>query len=138
MNNTNTALDYKEKVIIEKLFSDLMDWSIDNNKDKKQILDEAVEVFGSLKETNALTIKELNARAVNETLQELATKDFVRAEISEVRAEIANVRTELKTEISEVKNSLIKWVIGVGISAVIISTTSFWGIAMFLVDRLGK
>lgn len=70
-------------------------------------MNEAVNVVESVLEANALNIKELNQKAVDETLQELATKDFVRAEISQVRAEIA-----------EAKSDIIKWLVGFQIATV--------------------
>ena len=54
---------------------------------------------------------------------EIATKDFVRAEINGVRAEINGVRAE----ISQSESRLIRWMIGtgIGIAAVVIGAMHY-------------
>lgn len=81
----------------------MIDWLESDKKDKKQIVDEAVNTFEMVFKANALTVKELNQRVVDETLHELATKDFVKAEIASVRAEIAEVKSEIKLIRKEMK-----------------------------------
>ena len=46
---------------------------------------------------------QLKAELYNDLRSELATKEFVRAEISEVRAEISEVRTEISEVRAEIK-----------------------------------
>ena len=135
----NENLSYEKRAVLENFFNKLFE--ILEIKDKKNIVDEAVNTFESITKANALSVKELNQKVVDETLHELATKDFVRAEIAEVRAEIAEVRTEIaevRTEIAEVKNSLIKWIIGVGISASVVCIASNFALITFLIDKLSK
>ena len=59
------------------------------------------------------------AHAIGTLPEDVATKDFVRAEISgvraEIRAEIGAVRTEIgvvRTEMSALEARLVRWVVG--------------------------
>jgi len=62
----------------------------------------------------------LKATLYNELRNELATKEFVRAEINEVRAEINEVRAEIKQN-----NLLLKVLIGISIFAVTLFNPTF-------------
>ena len=48
------------------------------------------------------------ANAIGTRQEDVATKDFVRAEISTVRAEISTVRTEM----SALETRLVRWMVG--------------------------
>ncbi len=48
------------------------------------------------------------ANAIGTSQEDLATKDFVRAEISTVRAEISSVRGEM----SALETRLVRWIVG--------------------------
>ena len=111
---SNNVLSYDKRVVIENFINKLFDWIKSNNQNKEAIVNEAVNVVESMLEANALNVKELNQKVVDETLQELATKDFVKAEISQVRAEISQVRAE----IAEAKSDIIKWLVGFQIATV--------------------
>ena len=78
---------------------------------------------------------ENKAALYNELRTELATKEFVRAEINEVRAEISEVRAEIsevRAEIKEVK-LLMRVVIGVMIFGFTLFNPSFIQIVQMLV-----
>ena len=62
----------------------------------------------------------LKAEIYNELRNELATKEFVRAEINEVRAEINEVRGEIQKN-----NLLLKVLIGISLFAVTIFNPNF-------------
>nr|WP_317381156.1 hypothetical protein [uncultured Helicobacter sp.] len=118
---SNNVLSYDKRVVIENFINKLFDWIKSNNQNKEAIVNEAVNVVESMLEANALNVKELNQKVVDETLQELATKDFVKAEISQVRAEISQVRAEIsqvRAEIAEAKSDIIKWLVGFQIATV--------------------
>ena len=66
------------------------------------------------------TIENLKAELYNELRNELATKEFVRAEINEVRAEINEVRAEIKQN-----NLLLKILIGISMFALTIFNPNF-------------
>jgi hypothetical protein len=71
---------------------------------------------------SALLIKEesLKAELYNELRAELATKEFVRAEINGVRAEISDVRAEVK------QNSLLlKILIGIAVFGLTLFNPAF-------------
>ena len=60
-------------------------------------------------------------------LNELATKEFVRAEINEVRAEISDVKAEINKIKGEIKqnNLLLKVLIGISTFALTIFNPNF-------------
>ena len=69
----------------------------------------------------------LKATLYNELRNELATKEFVRAEINEVRAEINEVRAEINEVRAEIKqnNLLLKVLIGISIFALTLFNPTF-------------
>jgi len=71
----------------------------------------------------------LKAELYNELRSELATKEFVRAEINEVRAEINEVRAEIKQN-----NLLLKVLIGISIFALTIFNPNF----VTLIEKIVK
>jgi len=78
-----------------------------------------------------ITDKKENIRAeiYNDLRNELATKEFVRAEINEVRAEINEVRAEIKQN-----NLLLKVLIGISIFALTIFNPNF----VSLIEKIFK
>jgi outer membrane protein TolC len=78
----------------------------------------------------------LKAELYNELRSELATKEFVRAEINEVRAEISEVRAEINEVRSEIKqnNLLLKVLIGISIFALTIFNPNF----VTLIEKIVK
>ena len=69
----------------------------------------------------------IKAQLYNELRNELATKEFVRAEINEVRAEINEVRAEINEVRAEIKqnNLLLKVLIGISLFALTIFNPNF-------------
>ncbi|MCX2716829.1 hypothetical protein OQH61_03650 [Helicobacter sp. MIT 21-1697] len=122
---------------------------------RQQTIQESIQIAQALiqdvSNDSALSIDELKDEAIEKIRGELATKDFVRAEIAEakqelklemaklrqeLKLEIAEVRQELKLEIAEVKSSMIKWVVGVGVSAALLSVSANATLIMFLLQQL--
>ena len=94
----------------------------------------AIEKFLEIiqKESNKEIIEKkenLKAELYNELRNELATKEFVRAEINEVRAEINEVRAEIKQN-----GLLLKILIGISIFALTIFNPNF----VTLVEKILK
>jgi len=85
-----------------------------------------------------ITDKKENIRAeiYNDLRNELATKEFVRAEINEVRAEINEVRAEINEVRAEIKqnNLLLKVLIGISIFALTIFNPNF----VSLIEKIFK
>ena len=80
-----------------------------------------LNVFAKEVEKDITQKKEnLKAEIYNELRSELATKEFVRAEINEVRAEINEVRAEIQKN-----NLLLKILIGISIFALTIFNPNF-------------
>lgn len=107
----------------------------------------AQAILQDIDNEKTLTANELKEEAIEKIKGELATKDFVRAEITEAKQElktqITEVRQELKADIqnlrlemAEFKSGMIKWIVGVGISAALISTSANATLIMFLLQRL--
>ena len=69
----------------------------------------------------------LKSELYNELRTELATKEFVRAEINEVRAEISEVRTKISEVKAEIKHNalLLKILIGVAIFGLTLFNPAF-------------
>ena len=101
----------------------------------------AIELFLDIiqKETSKeIDEKKENIKATlyNELRNELATKEFVRAEINEVKAEINEVRAEINEIRGEIQknNLLLKILIGISIFALTIFNPNF----IMLMEKLFK
>ena len=99
----------------------------------------AKEVVRRLKEVEKDIIQKkdnLKAEIYNELRNELATKEFVRAEINEVRAEINEVKAEINEVRSEIQknNLLLKILIGISIFALTIFNPNF----VTLIEKIVK
>ena len=85
-----------------------------------------------------ITDKKENIRAeiYNDLRNELATKEFVRAEINEVRTEISEVRAEINEVKAEIKQNslLLKVLIGISIFALTIFNPNF----VSLIEKIFK
>lgn len=101
---TAVVLNESFKALVRETFPDKSDKVI-------SIFDEVVSPSSDL-----LSVQELKARAIDEIRSELATKDFVRAEIAEVRQEIARAKVDI-----------LKWVFGLqaGTIAILIGAMKF-------------
>ena len=78
----------------------------------------------------------IKAEIYNDLRNELATKEFVRAEINEVRAEINKVKAEINEVRSEIKQNslLLKVLIGISIFALTIFNPNF----VSLIEKIFK
>ena len=79
----------------------LLEEAFNHDREKAEVFAKAIEGSIQAIENQAeerITHKKetLKSELYNELRAELATKEFVRAEISEIRAEISEVRSELK------------------------------------------
>lgn len=103
---TAVVLNESFKALVRETFPDKSDKVI-------SIFDEVVSYKAS---SDLLSVQELKARAIDEIRSELATKDFVRAEIAEVRQEIARAKVDI-----------LKWVFGLqaGTIAILIGAMKF-------------
>ena len=79
---------------------------------------------------------------IEATLPHLATKADVsdlRSEIanvhSDLRTEIANLRSDLRTEIGSIEIRLIKWALGVGVTATVAISLQIWGVFELLLTH---
>lgn len=108
----------------------------------EQIIMESIKVL-----TDEIANKQaINATAIREELEErlkneLATKDFVRAEINQVRTEIAEAKQELKVEIAEVRTEIAEshrkqmWlIISTGVISAITIIGANFALLKFLID----
>ena len=103
-------------------------------KEKAEKFASAIETFLEIIQKEASKEIEnkketIKAELYNELRNELATKEFVRAEINEVRAEINEVRAEIKQN-----NLLLKVLIGISLFALTIFNPNF----ISLVEKIFK
>lgn len=96
---TAPMLNESFKALVRETFPDKSDKVI-------SIFDEVVSHKAS---SDSLSVQELKSRAIDEIRSELATKDFVRAEIAEVRHDLARTKVEI-----------LKWVFGLQASTIVI------------------
>jgi hypothetical protein len=103
----------------------LLEAAFNNDREKAEVFAKAIEGSIQAIENQAderITHKKetLKSELYNELRAELATKEFVRAEIGEVRAEISDVRAELK------QNSLLlKILIGIALFGLTLFNPAF-------------
>ena len=103
----------------------LLEAALNHDREKAEVFAKAIEGSIQAIENQAderITHKKetLKSELYNELRAELATKEFVRAEIGEVRAEISEVRAELK------QNSLLlKILIGIAVFGLTLFNPAF-------------
>jgi hypothetical protein len=103
----------------------LLEAAFNHDREKAEVFAKAIEGSIQAIENQAderITHKKetLKSELYNELRAELATKEFVRAEIGEVRAEISEVRAELK------QNSLLlKILIGIAVFGLTLFNPAF-------------
>ncbi len=101
------VLSYSTKLLLVEMIKKF------KQEDKKdEIIDVVLAVANDIKTNDNITAKAIKDEVEEKFKNELATKEFVRAEINQVRTEINQVRTE----IAEVKSDIIKWLIGLQIA----------------------
>ena len=96
-----------------------------------------LNIFAKEVENNITEKKQnLKAEIYNELRSELATKEFVRAEINEVRAEINEVRAEINEVRAEIQknNMLLKILIGISLFALTVFNPNF----VTLIEKIMK
>jgi len=117
----------------------LLEVAFNHDREKAEVFAKAIESSIQAIENQAderITNKKeaLKSELYNELRTELATKEFVRAEINEVRAEISEVRAEIsevRVEISEVRAELkhnallLKILIGVAVFGLTLFNPAF-------------
>ena len=101
-------------VVLNESFKALVREAFPENSDK--VISVFSEVVSHKASSDRLSVDELKTRAIDDVRAELATRDFVRAEIAEVRQEIARVKVDI-----------LKWVFGMqaGTIAILIGAMKF-------------
>jgi predicted solute-binding protein len=93
----------------------------DNAEKFANAIEKFLEIIKKESEKEIIQQKEsLKAELYNELRNELATKEFVRAEINEIKAEINEVRAEIKNN-----NLLLKVLIGISLFALTVFNPNF-------------
>ena len=110
----------------------LLEEAFNNDREKAEVFAKAIEGSIQAIENQAderITHKKetLKSELYNELRLELATKEFVRAEISEVRTEISEVRTEISEVRAELKHNalLLKILIGITVFGLTLFNPAF-------------
>ncbi|TLE13541.1 hypothetical protein LS72_009900 [Helicobacter apodemus] len=138
MNTHQYVLNESFKALLDSIFSD---------KEAATKLKKAFEeVVNDRATTQKINLDRLKAEALEEIGNELATKDFVRAEIAEakqelkleiakVEKEIAEVRTEIagvKSDYRSLRQEMKFYAIGLGVLIIILQPKVFDFITTFL------
>ncbi|WP_299548743.1 hypothetical protein [uncultured Helicobacter sp.] len=87
-------------------------------EEQQEILNDIVAIVDEVKRDNRISSEAIREEVVEKLKGELATKDFVRAEIAEART------------------NTIRWIISVGVTATIVSITANFALISFLIDKL--
>lgn len=110
----------------------LLEAAFNQDREKAEIFARAIESSIQAIENQAeerITQKKetLKSELYNDLRTELATKEFVRAEINEVRAEISEVRTEISQLRAEIKHNalLLKVLIGIAVFGLTLFNPAF-------------
>ena len=110
----------------------LLEAAFSQDREKAEVFAKAIEgsiqaIENQADEHVARNKDVLKSELYNELRTELATKEFVRAEINLVRAEISDVRTEISELRSEIKQNalLLKILIGVVVFGLTLFNPSF-------------
>jgi len=110
----------------------LLEEAFNHDREKAEVFAKAIESSIQAIENQAderITHKKetLKSELYNELRAELATKEFVRAEISEIRAEISEVRAEIREVRSELKQTtlLLKILIGITVFGLTLFNSAF-------------
>ena len=73
-------------------------------EEQQEVLNDIVAIVDEVKRDNRISAEAIREEVVEKLKGELATKDFVRAEINQIRTEIVETKQELKQEIVEANN----------------------------------
>jgi hypothetical protein len=110
----------------------LLETAFNQDREKAEVFAKAIEgsiqAIESQADEHIIRKKDiLKAELYNELRTELATKEFVRAEISDVRAEISNVRAEINVLRGELKQNtlLLKILIGIAVFGLTLFNPAF-------------
>ncbi len=98
-------------------------------EEQQEVLNDIVAIVDEVKRDNRISSELIREEVVEKLKGELATKDFVRAEIAETRQ-------ELKLEIANAKVQGIYWLLGVGVVTAITIISSTWVMMNFMLESL--
>lgn len=104
MTNLNTAY----KLLIENFIAN--NFVFESETKREKVINEALTITSAFVDENAKQVEQAKNKIMQDLKNELASKEFIKAEIAESKAElgkeISNVKAELKEEISNVKAEL--------------------------------
>ncbi len=108
-------------------------------EEQQEVLNDIVAIVDEVKRDNRISSELIREEVVEKLKGELATKDFVRAEIAEVKQELKQEIAKVRTEISEVNRrfDLLEqkfkfYAIGLGVLIIILQPKVFDFITAFL------
>lgn len=104
MTNLNTAY----KLLIENFIAN--NFIFESETKREKVINEALTITSAFVDENARQVEQAKNKITQDLKNELASKEFIKAEIAESKAglgkEISNTRTELKQEIANVRAEL--------------------------------
>ena len=107
------------------------------------------EVVNDRATTQRVNLEKLKDEALEQIRNELltkdvfytemkATKDVFQSEMKAIEAKLEAEIAKIRAEIAEAKTNTIRWVVGVGVTATIVSITANFALINFLIDKLVK
>ncbi len=89
-------------------------------EEQQEVLNDIVAIVDEVKRDNRISSELIREEVVEKLRNELATKEFVRAEIAEVKSE------------------LIRWVLGIGVASVLVAVSANFAMMTFFFQQLTK
>ncbi|TLE13245.1 hypothetical protein LS72_010115 [Helicobacter apodemus] len=109
------VLSYSTKLLLVEMIKKF------KQEDKKdEIIDVVLAVANDIKTNDNITAKAIKDEVEEKFKNELATKEFVRAEIAEAKSE------------------LIRWVLGIGVASVLVAVSANFAMMTFFFQQLTK
>ncbi|TLE13238.1 DUF1640 domain-containing protein [Helicobacter apodemus] len=134
---------------LNESFKALLASAFSNPQQSEVFIKAFEEVVNDRATTQAIRLDRLKDEAIQEIRNELltkevfqsemkATKEVLQSQLKAIEAKLESEIAKIKTEIAEVKTNTIRWVVGVGITATIVSITANFALISFLIDKLMK
>ena len=121
------VLSYSTKLLLVEMIKKF------KQEDKKdEIIDVVLAVANDIKTNDSITAKAIKDEVEEKFKNELATKEFVRAEIAEVKQELKQEIAEVKSDVRSIRQEMKFYAIGLAILIILFQPKVFDFITSFL------
>lgn len=112
----------------------------DTEESKESIIDEATDLVHTVISQNAIkaeeTKKEIKSEVLEDIRKEMVTKDYIDQKFDYVEQQFKAEREHTDAKIANLKSDMIKWMLGVGVSATIVIVGANYTLITLLIDAL--